>query len=101
MEEAEDQESEPIGDTSDLGRRDPLQTVPQVRVPLGSDATSGGSQYSLTFILGRDGSPAIWQGAVTAVLPASDPFDVASGMVPVLTDHIGQTARKQEVQFGF
>lgn len=96
-----DQESDPIGDTSDLGREDPLTPAPQIQDSFGGEPPLEGTQYSLTFVLGREDAPAIWQGDVTAVLPASDPFDVASGMVPVLADHIGQAVRKQGVQISF
>lgn len=66
-------------------------------IPLGDPAVTTPSRYSLSFILGRDGAPAIWQGSVTASLPSQDPFETAEAMVPVLADHIGKTARDQNV----
>lgn len=83
----------------ELGRNQPDMADGNVAsIPLGSSATgSDENEYSLSFTLGRGGSPAIWQGTVTAVLPTGDPFEIAETMVPVLTDHIGQTVRGKQI----
>ncbi len=82
----------------ELGRDQPEMYDSNVAsIPLESSPGTTPNNYSLSFTLGRDGSPAIWQGSVTAVLPARDPFETAEAMVPVLADHIGQTVRDQKI----
>ncbi len=66
-------------------------------IPLGDPAATTDNPYSLSFTLGQEGAPAIWQGSVTAALPGQDPFEAAEAMVPVLADHIGKTVRDQKV----
>jgi len=82
----------------ELGRDEPDMDDSNIAsIPLESSPGTTPNNYSLSFILGRDGSPAIWQGSVTAALPARDPFETAEAMVPVLADHIGQTVRDERI----
>ncbi len=82
----------------ELGRDQPDMDDSNIAsIPLESSPTTNQSHYSLSFTLGRGGSPAIWQGSVSAVLPNGDPFEIAETMVPILTDHIGQTVRGKQV----
>lgn len=71
---------------------------PQVMIPFGhSGSGDAGAIRSLSFTLGRDGRPPIWQGSVTATLPRSNPLEAARAMVPVLVDYIGRAARGEQV----
>ena len=82
---------------SNLGDEPPEIANPQISMPLGGGGLAGGSQYSLSFTLGRDGRPPVWEGSVTATLPTSDPFAAAQAMVPVLVSHVGRTVRGERV----
>ena len=104
IEAEKDMEETPPWDDGggEMGRDEPRMFGPDsdsdaISIPLGSSTGTNQNHYSLSFTLGRDGSPAIWQGAVTAVLPNGDPFEIAETMVPVLADHIGQTVREKQV----
>lgn len=84
----------------ELGRDEPEMFGPEsdgASIPLGSTPPLEQGQYSLSFILGRNDSPAIWQGSLTANMPGSGPFEAAQVMVPILADHIGQTVRGKRV----
>lgn len=97
---AEDMEQTPGWNDAggELGRdRLDLDNSDIESIPLGSSAESDQSHYSLSFILGRGGSPAIWQGSVSAEMPNGDPFEIAETMVPILTRYIGQTVRGKQV----
>lgn len=100
IEAERDMEDTPAWDDGggELGRDEPDMDDSNIAsIPLGSTPKATDNHYSLSFILGRDGSPAIWQGSVSAMLPARDPFETAEAMVPVLADHIGETVRNQRV----
>lgn len=80
------------------GAAQPEIDQPQVTIPFGHSAGGdAGAIRSLSFTLGRDGRPPIWQGSVTATLPRSNPLEAAQAMVPVLVDYIGRTARGEQV----
>ncbi len=84
----------------ELGRDEPDIFGPDSEsesIPLGSSPPLEQGQYSLSFTLGRDDSPASWQGSISANIPGSDPFEAAEVMVPILADHIGQTVRGKQV----
>ena len=86
------------GDGGDLGQEEPEIGGPQVTIPFGhGGGGNAGATRSLSFTLGRDGRPPVWQGSVTATLPRSNPFEAAEAMVPVLVDYIGRTARGEQV----
>lgn len=100
METEEDVEQTPPWDDGggELGRDEPEMFDSNIAsIPLGGSTNTNQSEYSLSFALGQGGSPAIWQGSLTAVLPNGDPFEIAESMVPVLTGYIGQTARGKRV----
>lgn len=97
---AEDMEQTPgwNDDGGELGRDQPVMDDSNIAsIPLGTSDETNQSHYSLSFTLGRGGSPAIWQGSLSAILPNGDPFEIAETMVPILTDHIGQTIRGKQV----
>ena len=86
------------GAEGDPGQEDPAVGEPQVTIPFGrAGGGDAGPRRSLSFILGRDGRPPVWQGSVTATLPGSTPYEAAQAMVPVLVDYIGRTARGERV----
>jgi hypothetical protein len=90
-------EERPLQDAGgELGRYEPEIGGPQVTIPFGHGG-GGGAKRSLSFVLGRDGRPPIWQGSVTATLPSSNPLEAAQAMVPVLVDYIGRTVRGEQV----
>jgi hypothetical protein len=96
--ESPDQPGPWQGGRGDPGQQDPAVGEPQVTIPFGrAGGGDAGAIRSLSFTLGRDGRPPIWEGTVTATLPGSNPYDAARAMVPVLVDYIGRTARGEQV----
>lgn len=85
------------GDGEELGREPAEIGTPQATIPLGAVAAAGGSVFNLSFTLGQDGRVPIWQGSVTAALPADGPFEAARAMVPVLVERIGRTVHNERV----
>lgn len=86
------------GAGDDLEQEEPEFEEPQVAIPFGQGGGGdAGTIRSLSFTLGRDGRPPVWEGSVTATLPNSDPFEAAKAMVPVLVDYIGRTAHGEQV----
>jgi hypothetical protein len=85
------------GDGEELGREPAEIGTPQVAIPLGEVAAAGGSVFNLSFTLGQDGRVPIWQGSVTAALPADGPFAAARAMAPVLVERIGRTVHNQRI----
>ena len=80
------------------GAEQPEIQEPQVKIPLdGDDGGDVGSRHSLSFTMGQDGRPPIWQGSVTATLPTSDPFEAAQAMTPVLAGYVGRNARSEQI----
>ena len=86
------------GAAGDLGQEEPEFEEPQGAIPFGQGGGGdAGATRSLSFTLGRDGRPPVWEGSVTATLPTSNPYEAAQAMVPVLVDYIGRTARGEQV----
>jgi hypothetical protein len=76
--------------------RDVVSPVPEATFRFGPGGRVWqGQPYALTFIVGRSGEPPLWQGAVRTRITATDPYDVARAMVPLLVDQIGKTGQAE------
>jgi hypothetical protein len=81
----------------ELGREEPDIGESRFKIPFGGGGNGGGSRHALSFTLGHDARPPIWQGSVTVTLATTDPFAAAQAMVPVLVNYIGQTVHEEQV----
>lgn len=81
----------------ELGREEPDIGESRFKIPFGGGGNGGGSRHALSFTLGHDARPPVWQGSVTVTLATTDPFAAAQAMVPVLVNYIGQTVHGEQV----
>jgi hypothetical protein len=69
-----------------------VPSLPIADIPLGGGKSGRDLQgYSLSFFLGADGSPPVWQGVVRSRLPQQDPVPVARSMIGPLVRSVGQS----------
>lgn len=100
-EEAADEDAgEENGDLSDELNTGPntaefKDVAPQVNLQLRHAATTGLSNYALSFVLGMAGQMPLWRGSVTAALPPQDPLPIVEAMVPMLVPAIGKTVEAE------
>lgn len=96
-------ESEDEAPGVDFGEQGPVGDAPQMPDVVveyhfgGVRPPHPPTRYNLDFVVGKSGAPALWQGSMTAALPATDPVEAAQAMIPPLIDHLGQTIPARRV----